>query len=99
MAQDFNLYKNSALDKLNSVAFDLQLVSFESERENALNDVIFDTVLEARFDVANDLYASANIRIAKAIAYLSSSKHSFENKQVWKEKLAMAQGIVINKLK
>lgn len=99
MTNDYNLYRNAALDKLNSVAFDLQLVSFESELQNALNDIIFEYVLQARLHVAKGCYTTANLDIAKAICYLSSSKHTYENKQAWKEKLAIAQAIVINKLK
>lgn len=99
MTHDFSFYKNVVLDKLNAVAFDLQLVSFESEAQNALNDVIFEYVLQARFHAANGLYTRANLEIAKAICYLAASKHTYENKAAWKEKLALAQAIVINKLK
>lgn len=99
MTTDFNFYKNSALDNLNSVAFDLQLVSFDSEVQNALNDAIFEYVMQARFHVAKGLYTRANLEIARAICYLEASKHAFEHKQEWKEKLALAQAIVLTKLK
>lgn len=87
------------MDKLNSVAFDLQLVSFASELQNALNDIIYEHVLQARNYVEKGEYSAANLSIANAICYLAASKHSLDHKHERKEKLGLASAIVIMKLK